>query len=129
MYDMDRRLNKIEKHLSIREEPRVEYIIFNSTFLEGTTPYPCDLDSIREWETFKAEEEKAKQIAKECGLGIMTFEVDPFREYEVRNALPEGILSKHKNAGKIPFYLLAKATKIDQKQPNDDRPRGIEFKW
>ena len=127
MYDMDRRLNKIEKHLSIREEPRVEYIILTSTFPEGTTPY--DQESYRDWETFKAEEEKAKQIAKECGLGIVGFYVDPFREYEVRNCLPEGILSKHKHAGKIPFYLLAKATKIDQKQPNDDRPRGIEFKW
>ncbi len=91
MKDVNRRLEKIEKQLSVGKEPKVLYIILNSTFPEGTTPY--DPESYREWETFKSEEEKAKQIAKECGIGIVGFYVDPFREYEVRNCLPEGILS------------------------------------
>jgi len=123
MKDVNRRLNKIEKHLSIGKEPRVEYIIIHLPYPEGTTPY--DQESYRDWVTFKAEEEKAVEISKETGLGIVLFTVDPFREYEVRNNLSEGILTKHKLAGKIAFDRLAKETKIDQKQPKT----GIVFNW
>jgi len=125
MKDVNRRLDKIEKQLSVGKKPEVLYMILGFDYPEGTTPY--DTESYQEWETYKAEVDRAVEISKETGLGFVLFEVDPFREYEVRHNLPEGILSKHKHAGKIPFYLLAKATKIDQQQPNDKA--GIVIKW
>ena len=31
------------------------------------------------------------------------FDIDPFKEYEARNRLPEGLLRNRKERGKIPF--------------------------
>jgi hypothetical protein len=94
------------------------------TYKEGAAP---DVpEQYEDWITYKAALEEAVESGKKTGIEILIFHVDPFREYEARNNLPEGILRRHRNKGKIPFAeLLKDATKINQKQPKAEESGPI----
>jgi len=120
MTNITKRLDKIEKQLNVGREKKVIHTIVHTTDRDGTAP---DIpEPYEDWITYKAALEKAVEQSERTDLEILLFEVDPFREYEVRNNLPEGILSRHELKGKIPFSeLLEKATKSNQKQPKAER--------
>lgn len=120
MRSISRRLEGIEKKLNIGTEKKVIHFIINSTFQEDTSP---DIpEPYEDWITYKAALERSIERGKETELEILLFVVDPFREYEVRNNLPEGILSKHELKGEIPFdQLLEKATKSNEKQQKGEK--------
>jgi hypothetical protein len=120
MKDVSRRLDKIEKQLNVGKETEVLHVVSHLTFQDGTAP---DIpEPYEDWTTYKTALQEAVEKGKVTGLEILAFDVDPFREYEVRNNLPEGILSQHELAGKIPFdELLGKATGDNEKQPNTEK--------
>lgn len=122
MSNINNRLNKIEKKLSIAKQPKVEYITVHLPFKEGTAPPNFPPETYKTWATYKQEEAEMIKLSKETGLAIFMFWVDPFKEYEVQNNLPEGILSKHELKGKIPFdKLLERTTKSNEKQQNQEK--------
>jgi hypothetical protein len=110
MSNIDRRLGKIEELLNVGREKTVIHNILHLTYREGTAPNipePCE-----DWITYKRALKEAVEQGNVTGLEALLFEVDPFREYEVRNGLPEGTLSKHKLKGEMPFdQLLEEVTK------------------
>jgi len=110
MRSISRRLEGIEKQLNIGREKEVIHLIIRLTSQDGTAP---DIsEPYEDWITYKAAVEKAVESGKETGLEILLFDVDPFREYEARNNLPEGIITEHRLRGKIPFdELLERAIK------------------
>jgi hypothetical protein len=120
MKDVNRRLGKIEKQLNVGKEKEVLHVVSHLTFQEGTEP---DIpEPYEDWITYKTALQEAVEKGKVTGFEILLFDVDPFREYEVRNNLPEGILRHHELAGKIPFdELLEKATRNNEKQPNPEK--------
>ena len=111
MSNIQRRLEKIEKLLDIDRTKPIVKIIEHMPHKAGFAP---DIpEPLEDWVTYK----KANEEVEKSNSGFLFFTVDPYREYEVRNNLPEGIISKDELRGKIPFSeLLARATKSDQKQ-------------
>lgn len=120
MRSIGRRLEGIEKQLNAGREKKVIHLIMGLASQDCTAP---DIpEPYEDWITYKAVLEKAVKRGEETGLEVLLFVVDPFREYEVRNNLPEGILSKHELKGKIPFdQLLEKATKSNEKQQKGEK--------
>ena len=120
MRDINRRINTVEKKLSIGTEKAVIRIIVHKTYEEGTGPdIPEQYD---DWITYKAALEESIECGKKIGTEFLLFAVDPFREYEARNHLQEGIMTEHRLRGKIPFdELLDRATKSNQKQPKSEK--------
>jgi hypothetical protein len=87
---------------------------------EGTEPIIPE--PYTEWITYKRVLTRAAERGEKTGNEALVFRVDRFREYEVRNGLPAGSLSRHKDKGRIAFEeLLEKATKSNQKRPNDGK--------
>ena len=120
MRSISRRLEGVEKKLGVGTEKTVIRIITQLTFQEGTAPNIPE--PYEDWITYKAALEEAVEQGKVTGLEVLAFAVNPFREYEVRNNLPEGILSRDERKGEIPFdQLLEKATKSNQKQPISEK--------
>lgn len=116
MNNLSRRLDRCEELLNIGPRRRVIHMKIRLSYAEGTAPdisEPCE-----QWLTYKTALEEAVEKGDRTGIEILHFEADPFREYEVRHGLPDGILRKNELKGKVPFAeLLAKATKNNQKQP------------
>ena len=116
MNSLSRRLGRCEERLNVGPRRRVIHIKAHRLYAKGTAPdisEPCE-----QWLTYKTALEEAVEKGDRTGIEILHFKADPFREYEVRNGLPDGILSKHELKGQIPFQeLLTKATKNNQKQP------------
>jgi hypothetical protein len=122
MRSISRRLEDIEKKLSIGTEKTVIHTIVHSKFREGTAP---DIpETYEDWITYKAALKESIESGKKIGTEILVFVVDPFAEYEARNGLQAGTLSRHELKGKVAFEkLLAKveakegqkATKVNKK--------------
>ena len=100
--------------MSVGTEKTVIHIIIQLAFQEGTAPdMPAPYE---DWITYKTAIEESIESGEEIGFEALIFAVNPFREYEVRNNLPEGILSRNEHKGKIPFdELLKRATKSNQR--------------
>ena len=120
MKDVGRRLGRIEKRLSIGQETRPLHVVVDATYQEGTAP---DIpEPYEDWITYNRALKEAVEKGKESGLELLLFFVDPWREYEARHNLPEGMLSRHELKGKIPFgQLLEKATISNEKQPKPEK--------
>jgi len=100
------RLERIEKLLHIEKKEHT-FVILGTPYtpvMEPEIPEPFE-----EWITYKQERERAEN----SDLRVSIFLTDRFREYEVRNDLPEGSISMHDLKGKIPFTELLDQAKRD----------------
>jgi hypothetical protein len=110
-------LDKAERLLGVGRAKRVTRTIVHLSYDEGTAPIIAE--PYTEWITYKRALTRAAERGEKTGIEALVFKVDRFREYEVRNGLPEGLLSRHKGKGTVPFEeLLEKATKSNRKRPN-----------
>lgn len=111
MSSIQRRLSKIEKLLDIDRKKPIVNVTLRLSHKAGFAPEIPE--PLEDWITYK----QAVKEAQETGQGLL-FVADPFREYEVRNDLPEGMISMDKRKGEIPFSELLEVAKKDyQKNP------------
>jgi hypothetical protein len=103
MNNIQRRLDKIENLLDINRE--IVNVIVRLSYEAGSAPQIPE--SCEDWLIYK----KADEEAQKSGFGVV-FVADPFREYEVRNNLPEGLISMDERRGEIPFSELLKEAQI-----------------
>jgi hypothetical protein len=117
------RLDNIEKRLNIGRKIKVlPPIIVTLHDNENKGLLPDVPEQVKDWVTYQSAQKETVESGKRSGIEMLLFIADPFIEYEKRNNLPDGILSKHELKRKIPFNkLLEKATKSNQKQPNIEK--------
>jgi len=101
------RLDRIEKLLNIDKKEKGQVVILGTPHTPGIEPEIPE--PFEEWITYKQELERAEN----SDLRVSIFLTDRFREYEVRNDLPEGLISMHDLKGKIPFTELLDQAKRD----------------
>lgn len=116
MRGLTSRLDNIEKRLNIGRKIKIlPPIIVMLHDNENKGLLPDVPEQVKDWATYQSAQKEAVEFGKRSEIEMLLFEADPFREYEVRNNLPEGILSRNEYARKIPFSeLLEKATKSNQ---------------
>jgi len=96
MSDVRRRVSAVEKRLGVGSQKVTEFkVVVRLSYKEGTVPVFSE--PLEEWLTYrKAEREFEEQTGS---LRIFMFTADPFAEYEAREGLKGGVLSRHENKG------------------------------
>jgi hypothetical protein len=120
MKSIESRIGKIEDKLNIGRKIKVLPPIIIMLHDNKNKGLLLDVpEQVEDWVTYQSAKKEAVESGKKSGTEMLLFIADPFREYEARYNLPEGILSMNEYKRKIPFSeLLEKATKSNQKQPN-----------
>jgi len=125
MRGLTSRLDNIEKWLNIGRKIKVLppiIVTLHDDNNKNKGLLPDVPEQVKDWITYQSAKKEAVESGKKSGTEMLLFIADPFIEYEKRNNLPDGILSKHELKRKISFNeLLEKATKSNQKQPNIEK--------
>ena len=125
MKSIESRIGKIEDKLNIGRKIKVLppiIVMLHDDNNKNKGLLPDVPEQVEDWVTYQSAQKEAVESGKKSGTEMLLFIADPFIEYEKRNNLPDGILSKHELKRKISFNeLLEKATKSNQKQPNIEK--------
>lgn len=101
MNSLSRPVQKVEEMLNVNTGRKLVCITICRAYKKGIAP--VFKQPVEEWLTFKKAHDEAVMKQKEIGRGSLFFVADPFKEYEARSGLPEGLLSRHEDKCKIPF--------------------------